>query len=86
MPGPGRLSGQAGTDVERSLREIFARHTATPADAAMQTLSAPAFRALVAERLRSLERDLGEVRSRINGLLFLVLGAVITQVVLRALG
>jgi hypothetical protein len=49
----------------------------------IETLSAPAFRALVAERLRSLERDVAEVRTRINGLLFVVVGAVITQLVLR---
>jgi hypothetical protein len=43
----------------------------------------PAFRATVDERLRNLERHLDEVRSRINGLLFLLAGAVATQVVLR---
>ena len=53
---------------------------------AIETLSAPAFRALVAERLRSLERDTAEIRSRINGLLFVVAGAVISQLALRLLG
>ena len=43
----------------------------------------PAFRATVDERLRNVERQLDEVRSRINGLLFLLAGAVATQVVLR---
>ncbi len=46
-------------------------------------MSAPAFRGVVAERLRALERDVGEVRARVNGLLFVVAGAVVTQVVLR---
>lgn len=50
---------------------------------AIEALSAPAFRALVAERLRSLERDVAEIRSRINGLLFVVAGAVLSQLVLR---
>lgn len=42
-----------------------------------------AFRAAVEERLRSLESQLDEVKSRLNGLLFFVAGTVITQVVLR---
>ena len=46
-------------------------------------MTAPAFRAVVADRLRVLERDVAEVRTRINGLLFVVVGAVVTQVVLR---
>jgi hypothetical protein len=49
----------------------------------LETMSAPAFRAIVADRLRSLERDVAEVRTRVNGLLFVVAGAVATQVVLR---
>lgn len=61
-----------------------------PGDAAssgqLETMSAPAFRAIVADRLRALERDLAEVRTRINGLLFVVAGAVIAQLLLRLTG
>jgi len=46
---------------------------------------AAAFRARVEERLRSLERELGELKSRINGLLFFIAGTVLAQVVLRLL-
>ncbi len=46
-------------------------------------ISAAEFRAATAERLRSLEREVAEVKGRINGLIFVVAGAVITQVVLR---
>lgn len=38
------------------------------------------------ERLRALEREVAEVRSRINGLLFVVAGASLTQLVLRLAG
>jgi hypothetical protein len=41
------------------------------------------FRATVDERLRNLEKQLDEVKGRVNGLLFLLAGAVATQVVLR---
>ena len=49
-------------------------------------VSAAAFRAAVQERLRHLERELAELKSRINGLIFLVAGTVIAQVVLRLAG
>jgi hypothetical protein len=45
--------------------------------------SAAAFRASVEFRLANLERDVSDVKGRINGLIFVVVGAVITQLVLR---
>ena len=45
--------------------------------------SAAAFRSAVELRLSNLERDVGDLKGRINGLIFVVLGAVIAQVVLR---
>ncbi len=45
--------------------------------------SVAAFRAAVELRLSNLERDVGDLKGRINGLIFVVLGAVIAQVVLR---
>ena len=70
--------------LERALAAFVRRRAAhVPAPEHIEAMSAPAFRLLVAERLRTLDRDLAEVRSRINGLLFVVIGAVITQVVLR---
>lgn len=41
------------------------------------------FGALVRERLADLEHHLDEVKARLNGLLFLVAGAVVVDVVLR---
>ncbi len=46
-------------------------------------ISAAEFRAATEQRLRSLEREMAEVKGRVNGLIFVVAGAVITQVVLR---
>ncbi len=48
-------------------------------------ISAAQFRAATEERLRSLEREVAEVKGRVNGLIFVVTGAVITQVVLKLL-
>jgi hypothetical protein len=46
---------------------------------------AAAFRARVDERLRGLEAEIAEVKSRINGLLFFIAGTVIAQALLRLL-
>ena len=42
-------------------------------------------RALQDERLRRMEQDLTELRGRVNGLIFLVAGTVITQIIVRLL-
>ena len=44
-----------------------------------------AFRATVEQRLRSLDSELSEVKTRLNGLLFFIAGTVIAQVLLRLL-
>ena len=49
-------------------------------------MSAAEFRAATEQRLRALEREVAEVKGRVNGLIFVVAGAVITQVVLRLAG
>jgi hypothetical protein len=49
-------------------------------------VSAAAFRAMAIERLRAVERDVAEVKGRVNGLIFVVTGAVIAQLVLRVAG
>ena len=46
-------------------------------------MSAAAFRTAVELRLGNVERELGEVKGRVNGLIFLVAGTVIAQVVLK---
>jgi flagellar biosynthesis/type III secretory pathway protein FliH len=41
------------------------------------------FRAVVEERLHHLEQQLGEVKGRVNGLIFLVAGTALTQVIIK---
>ncbi len=45
--------------------------------------SAAEFRAVTEQRLAALEREVAEVKGRVNGLIFVVAGAVIAQVVLK---
>ena len=44
--------------------------------------SASAFHAVVEERLRNLEQQLNELKGRVNSLIFLIVGVVVTQVIL----
>jgi len=44
--------------------------------------SSVAFQAVVEERLRSLEKQLDELKGRVNSLIFLIIGVVVTQVIL----
>jgi hypothetical protein len=76
-------------EIERAISRFIRRRRETQPVAAelpIASMTAPAFRVLVAERLRTLERDVAEVRSRVNGVLFVVAGAVITELVLRLAG
>jgi len=47
--------------------------------------SGDSFRAVVEERLRHLEQQLGDLKGRVNGLIFLVAGTALTQVIIKIL-
>ncbi|MGH7620776.1 MAG: hypothetical protein ACREMU_00385 [Gemmatimonadaceae bacterium] len=88
-PSPKEATTAASERLRRALRWLARRSAAAQRRAAagsLEVMSAAAFRAVVAARLQTLERDVAEMRARINGLLFVVAGAVITQVVLRLIG
>ncbi|GEM_PF-1083514 len=65
--------------VERARTRAAARRETAAAAATA------AFRAAVEERLKALEAELAEVKGRLNGLLFLLAGAVLAQIALRLL-
>ena len=44
------------------------------------------FGAVVDERIKEIERNLGELKSRINGRILIVLSAVVAEVIIRLLG
>jgi len=68
-----------------SIERAIARFRRSPEGNGSAPARSPtaAFRAAVELRLSNLERDVGDLKGRINGLIFVVLGAVIAQVVLR---
>ena len=81
---PRRKTSSASKNLDRAIRQLGERfRRAQPPSPALESLSPPAFRSVVAHRLQALEREVGELRARINGLVFVVVGAVVTQLVLR---
>jgi len=71
--------------VPAALERAIARFRRRPDDGSgvATRISAAEFRAATEQRLRSLGREVAEVKARVNGLIFVVAGAVITQVVLK---
>jgi hypothetical protein len=59
--------------------------TSPEASGSRRAGEAAAFRARVDERLRGLESEVAELKTRINGLLFFIAGTVIAQALLRLL-
>ena len=71
--------------MSRSLEQAIARFRAKRPETPETTgqLSGAAFRAAIELRMRNLEREFGDVKARLNGLIFVVIGAVITQLIVK---
>jgi hypothetical protein len=67
--------------LEQAISRFRARRPVTPETTGH--LSGAAFRTAIELRLRNLEHEFADVKGRLNGLIFVVIGAVITQLVLR---
>ena len=80
-----RGQGQ-GSALPKVLRRLWGRPPAArrpaPGSGPLDLSPSTAFEALLQERLKGVESGLSELKSRVNGLLFLVTGAVIVQLVL----
>jgi len=72
----------------RSLRRLF-RKTRTSSRAsytAFDVSAGCAFGAVLEERLKNMEGHIEELKGRINGLIFLLVGTVLVEVVMRFMG
>jgi hypothetical protein len=70
--------------LERALAQFRRRQQAAQEQDSKPSSDEP-FRAVVEERLSHLEQQLGEVKGRVNGLIFLVAGTALTQVIIKIL-
>jgi hypothetical protein len=72
-----------------TLERAIARFRRTPGEShreeTTRRMPIGAFRAAIETRMQNLERDIGELKTRLNGLIFVVIGAVITQLLLKVL-
>ena len=68
--------------LERALAQFRRRQRAAQKEGIKASSDDP-FRAVVEERLRHLEQQLDELKGRVNGLIFLVVGTVLTQVIIK---
>jgi IS4 transposase len=68
--------------LERALAQFRRRQRAAEKEDANASSGDP-FRAVVEERLHHLEQQLGELKGRVNGLIFLVAGTALTQVIIK---
>ena len=62
------------------------RRPASPAPPPLDPSPSNPFEIVVAERLRAMQKELDQIRSRLNWLLTLIVGAAITNVALAILG
>jgi len=67
--------------LEQTLVQVAAAGRAAARRRVQQTAAAVA-----EERVRSLEAEVTELKGRVNGVVFVLIGAVATQVVLRLFG
>lgn len=78
--------GEEATGLEELLGRLRGRTPGapppSPGEGRPDLLPGSAFEALLQERLFGVERGLDELKGRVNSLLFLVVGAVIVQLIL----
>jgi hypothetical protein len=67
--------------IERTLETLAAAGRAASRRRARQTAAA-----VSEERMRALESEVTDLKGRVNGLVFVMIGAVATQVVIRIFG
>lgn len=67
----------AHEELEESIRRLKG-----PGPARVDVSPSSPFDALLEQRMRALENHVDELKGRVNGLVFLVVGAVIVQIVL----
>ena len=71
--------------LEQALTRFRRGRQAAQEAAKPPTGGGDAFRARVEERLRNLEQQVSEIKGRVNGLIFLVAGTALTQVIIKVL-
>ena len=82
------MENERSEKLGNSMKRLFLRirNPRREADNAFEVSPGCAFGALLEERLRNMEGNIEELKGRINGLIFLLVGAVLVEVVMRLVG
>ena len=73
-------------DPAAGLREQVARLRAGPGRSAVEMRPASAYEAVTRQMVEGLGEELREIKGRLNGLVFMVAGAIVVDVVIRVAG
>jgi len=68
------------------LKVRSSNRTRASGESVVDTSPGCAFGALVEERLKNMEGSIQELKERINGLIFLLIGVVLVEVIMRFVG
>ena len=77
------MEGDSSKRLERSISELFLKIGGRRRPPPVEMLPGCPFGALLEERLRSMEREIGELKGRINGLIFLLIALVLAEIIMR---
>jgi hypothetical protein len=69
-----------------SMKRLFLRIRGKGDESPFEISPGCTFGALVEERLKEMEANIQEVKARINGLIFLIIGLVVAEVIMHLVG
>jgi len=85
------MENKSSKKLGRTIKELWlkvrgANQTRTRGEPVVDTSPGCAFGAVVEERLKNMEGNIQELKGRINGLIFLLVGVVLVEVIMRFTG
>ncbi|MBE9501415.1 MAG: hypothetical protein IMY87_03170 [Chloroflexi bacterium] len=82
------MENKSSNKLEKTMRELWLKvrrpnRTGTREEPVVDTSPGCAFGAVVEERLKNMEGNIQELKGRINGLIFLLVGVVLVEAIMR---
>jgi hypothetical protein len=77
------MEGDSSKRLERSIGDLLLKIGGRRRPTPVEMSPGCPFGALLEERLRTMEREIGELKGRINGLIFLLIALVLAEIVMQ---
>ena len=74
---------RSSNKLKETIGELASRSRTTRQAVGVDISPGCAFGAVIEQRLKDMERNLADLKARLNGLIFLVVGAVLVEVIMR---